>query len=274
MAHPLATFGGAPRILAWAVIGTAKQATMYSRFLDWFEEHKLGIIGTLTLHTGILFALTWVQLRTTPTESEISDMRLDVMEAIDADELIERIITGESAVPEKVTNLSSNIAAELRPDYNRQRLAENVQTAVEAEAQAEFERLQKERADRGETAPEIPELDPSKWNKELYMEKAAEPVRVEGATTVWHDLKDPLRAERFIHVPAYICKGFGQVVVHVSVDRDGNVRKAELDATRTNVSDDCMVESALRSALGARFAANGAAPDPQRGAIYYRFMPQ
>ncbi len=246
---------------------------MYSRFLDWFEEHKLGIIGTLTLHTVILFALTWVQLRT-PTESEISDIRLDVLDAIDAEEVIERIITGESTVPEKVTNLSSNIAAELRPSYNRERLAENVQTAVEAEAQAEFERLQQERIDRGETVPDVPELDPSKWNKELYMEKAAEPARVEGATTVWHDLKDPLRAERHIHVPAYICTGFGQVVVNVSVGSDGSVRKAELDAARTNVADDCMVESALRSARGARFAANGSAPDPQRGSIYYRFMPQ
>ncbi|MBK8497452.1 MAG: hypothetical protein IPL52_01220 [Flavobacteriales bacterium] len=247
---------------------------MHSKFLDWFEEHKLGIIGTLTLHTLVLFALTFLHLQTVPREDEISDMRMDVIEPREADAIIERIITGESTEPEKVTNLTSNIAAELRPSFNRERLAERVEEAVAAEAQAEFERLERERAERGETDPEVPELDPSKWNKDLYMEKAAEPARVEGATTVWHDLKDPLRAELHIHVPAYVCKGFGQVVINVVVDRTGQVRKAELDMARTTTVDECMVGNALRSARGAIFAGSMSAPEQHRGSIYYRFMPQ
>ena len=247
---------------------------MRSSFLDWFEEHKVGIIGTLTLHTLVLFAFTFLQLRTAPREDEISEMRMYLIEPLEADAIIERILAGESGVPEKVTNLTSNIAAEIRPSFNRARLAENVENSIAAEAQAEFDRLAQERAERGETDPEVPVLDPSKWNKDLYLEKAAEPARVEGATTVWHDLKDPLRAEQDIYVPAYVCKGFGQVVVNVVVDRAGQVRKAELDVTRTNVDDECMVGNALRSARAASFAANATAPDQQHGSIYYRFMPQ
>lgn len=247
---------------------------MVSSFLDWFENNKFGVIGTLTLHTTILFVLSFMQLQNAAEVQLPDEVLMEVMTELETEELMEQLMSGEQAIPEKVTNLSSNIAAELRPNYNRERLAESVENAVAAEAQAEFDRLAQERSDRGESDPVIPELDPSKWNKDLYMEKAAEPVRVEGATTVWHDLKDPLRAERYIHVPAYVCKGFGQVVVNVLVDRDGNVRKAELDAARTNVEDECMVGNALRSAREARFVANGAAPDQQRGSIYYRFMPQ
>lgn len=247
---------------------------MLTPFLDWFEEHKVGIIGTLTLHTVILFALTFAQLRTEPSADEVSDMQLDVAPELEVEEMIERIIQGESGVQQKVTNLSSNIAAEIRPAFSPQRLAESVESELRELERAEFDRLAQERIDRGEKPAEIPELDPSRWDKQLYMDQAAQPARVEGATTVWHDLKEPLRAERHIHVPAYICKGYGQVVVNVSLGRDGKVRKAELDVARTTSNEDCMLESALRSARSAVFAANGTAPEPQQGSIYYRFMPQ
>lgn len=247
---------------------------MITSFLDWFENNKFGVIGTLTLHTTILFVLSFMQLKNASEMQVIGEMPMEVLTELETEELMEQLLEAEQGAPEKVTNLTSNIAAQLRPSYDRQRLAESVENEVAAEAQAEFDRLEQERAARGESDPIMPELDPSKWNKDRYMDKAAEPVRVEGATTVWHDLKDPLRAERHIHVPAYICKGFGLVVVNVSVDRDGQVRKAELDATRTNVQDDCMVGNALRSAREASFAANGAAPEQQRGSIFYRFMPQ
>ena len=85
-----------------------------------------------------------------------------------------------------------------------------------------------------------------------YMEQAEEPVKVEGATAVWHDLKD--RAERRIHIPAYLCTGQGQVVIRVTVDAEGRVRRAEADASRSTTTDGCMVEHALSSAQEARFA--------------------
>jgi len=243
-------------------------------FLDWFERHKTGVIGTLLLHTLALFMLTVWSIRATPREEDRSEMRIEVVSDEQAEEMLERIDRELAGIPESVTNLTSNIEAELaKPGYSPQRLAERVENDLRAMEQAEFDRLAEERREKGEEVS-IPELDPSKWDKEQYMDKAAEPVKVEGATTVWHDLKAPLRAERFIHVPAYICKNFGLVVVNVTVDRQGQVRKAELDAGRTNTDDDCMVQSALNSARRASFAPDASAPDRQQGAIYYRFLPQ
>ena len=30
---------------------------MFGRFLDWFERHKFGVVGTLMLHTFMLFGM-------------------------------------------------------------------------------------------------------------------------------------------------------------------------------------------------------------------------
>ena len=241
-------------------------------FLDWFERHKAGIIGTLLLHTLLLFALTVWSIRSTPREDEVSDLRMEVIDPEVAEELLAQMERELAGIPEEVKNLSSNITAEAnRPTYNAERLAQRVESDLRDLEQAEFDRLAEERRERGEEIS-IPELDPSKWDKEQYMDKAVEPVKVEGATTVWHDLKD--RAERYIHAPAYVCRGAGLVVVAVEVDREGQVRKATIDAGRTNTPDECMLDHALRSAQQARFHPRTQAQDRQTGAIYYRFLPQ
>jgi hypothetical protein len=246
---------------------------MVSGFLDWFERHKVGVIGTLALHTIALFLFTLWSIRTTPREDEISDMRIEMITEEEAQLLEQQMQQDALGVPQQVTNLTSNITAEVKPTFSQAKLAERVENDLRNFEQQEFDRLAQERRDRGEEV-EMPQLDPSKWNKELYMDKAVEPVKIEGATTVWHDLDKPKRVDRNIRVPAYVCKGFGQVVVNVVVDRDGMVRDARIDGGMSTTIDECMLERALNSARTARFAPNSSAPDRQSGNLYFRFMPQ
>jgi TonB family protein len=243
---------------------------MLSSFLDWFEEHKAGVIGTLAVHTAALFICTLLYLRSTPREDEVSDMRIEVVSEPEAEEMVQRILN-EEGIAEKVTNLSSNITAQVRPHFSATKLAERVEGELRDLEQAEFDRLAEERRARGETEPEVPALDPSKWSKERYMDKAVEPVKVEGATTVWHDLKDRVRVEG---IPAYLCKEQGRVAIRVTVERSGRVRKAELDRSQSYNWDDCMLEQAMQSAQRTPFLPNAGAADPQVGTVYFRFMPQ
>jgi hypothetical protein len=208
-------------------------------------------------------------LRETPTEEEISDMRIEVLST----EELQQLMTEEPMVggtPQEVTNLTSNITAALRPSFSQAKLQERVEQELRTMEQEEFDRLAKERTERGEDV-DMPQLDPSKWNKELYMDKAAEPVKVEGATTVWHDLKGRVRAT---DVPGYLCKEEGRVAVAVQVGRDGRVQKADIKPAETTTGNACMLEHALSSARRARFDANGQAPDLQKGTVYFLFLPQ
>ena len=86
---------------------------MLSGFLDWFEENKVGIIGTLTLHTGVLFALTLMSLRVTPELDREVQMPVEVMPEAEVQELVENVIRKEMGLTEKVTNLTSNITAQV-----------------------------------------------------------------------------------------------------------------------------------------------------------------
>lgn len=243
---------------------------MLNGILDLFERHKVGIIGTLAVHTVLLFCLTIWSIRATPTEDEISDMRIDMISEEEARQLMENIEREEQGLPQQVTNRTSNITADVKPTFSQAKLAERVENDLKAFEQEEFERLAEERRQRGEEV-EMPQLDPSKWDKERYMDKAVEPVKVEGATTVWHDLKGRVRAN---DVPGYLCRSQGRVAVRVSVDRSGRVVKAELDPGQSSQADACMLEHALKSAERARFNGLSSAPDPQKGTVYFLFMPQ
>jgi len=243
---------------------------MVSGFLDWFERHKVGVIGTLALHTIALFLFTLWNIRTTPREDEISDMRIEMITEEEAQILEEQMQQEALGMPQRVTNLTSNITAEAKPTFSQAKLAERVENDLRNFEQQEFDRLAQERRDRGEEV-EMPQLDPSKWNKELYMDKAAEPVKVEGATTVWHDLQGRVREN---DVPGYLCRTQGRVAVRISVDRSGRVTKAERDSSRSAGADECMIEHALRSSQRARFNTAGSGPDPQKGTVFFLFLPQ
>ena len=61
-----------------------------TEFLDWFERHKLGVIGTLALHSVLLFGFTLWQVNMEPTELERNEMRVDVMNDVEAEEVMQQ----------------------------------------------------------------------------------------------------------------------------------------------------------------------------------------
>jgi hypothetical protein len=241
------------------------------KLLDWFEEHKFGVIGTLALHSLFLLLFTMWQLRGVPTEEERSTMQMDVIEIEQAEQMIEQIENPELEQARRdVKNLTSNITAtKTYQAYSSQRLSERVEEDLRKLEQEEFERLAQERRDRGEEI-EVPELDPSKWSKERYMEQKVEPMKVEGLALVEYDLKG--RTDSYLHKPGFQCMKGGVVVINVIVNSSGKVDKAELNPAASNTSDECLIEKAMASARSARF--NSIQSGPQSGTIKYTFLRQ
>lgn len=248
---------------------------MFDRFLDWFERHKFGVVGTLMLHTFMLFAMAISKL---PIENEAKAEQEMVMELAAPQDLPpDPMLEPPLSAAVEVKNLASNITAQVQPQmrmYPGQRAQEQMASDVEEELLAfEAEEFRKRDSTRKAQGKEVimPKLDPSKWDPAQYMPKKNEPSRVEGLTTVTYDLVG--RTDIDLDVPAYLCMGQGAVVIKVAVERDGRVSRAELDEVRTH-ADDCMRENALLSAQSARFNASGSAADPQRGTMTYIFLAQ
>lgn len=119
----------------------------------------------------------------------------------------------------------------------------------------------------------MPELTPEKWDKKLYMEPA-KPVKVAGNVTVAFDLIGEPERGANIKVPAYQCKTGGVVLVDIEVDRDGRVRRAEVNATGSTTTELCMLELAESAALSAAFSPAANAPAGQKGWIRFTFVAQ
>ncbi|MBS1568038.1 MAG: hypothetical protein JST45_01215 [Bacteroidetes bacterium] len=253
----------------------------YDRFLDWFDRHKYGVIGTLMLHTLLLavFSLSSVGDRypQPPPQSMALDLELAMPEPEPEPAKPAEMQAGqEDPANQKVTNQASNTTAELSAEKPmsraaQERMNERVDQDLHAMEQSEFARLAAERAAQGKDIT-VPTLDTTKFNKRNYMDKAPKPVKVEGLTTVSYDLKG--RTDLVLEVPAYLCKGHGKVVIRVAVDRSGSMSKAEVDPMASTTTNDCMIENALASARGARFTSSSTAEQPQRGTITYIFLAQ
>lgn len=238
--------------------------------IDLFDRHKYGILGTLVAHTILLALLNLTTVNNHTFQRESLPIEL-IMEPDEPQQRIEQH-NEEAPANQPVTNLPSNITATVQEALSkaqRERMAERVERDLHQLEQEEFERLAQERAAAGKKIT-VPELDPSKFDKSNYMEEKEKPVKVEGLTTVSYDLKG--RYHRVLDVPAYLCKGSGKVVVRVSVDRPGNVIKAEIDPAQSTTTTGCMAEHAISSARQARF--NAAPIQQQRGTITYVFLPQ
>jgi len=248
---------------------------MFDRFLDWFERHKFGVVGTLMLHTFMLFAMAMSKL---PKENEARAEAEMVMELAAPQDLPpDPMLEPPTSAPEEVKNLTSNITAQVQPQmrlYPGPQAQEQMASDIEEELLAfEAQEFRKRDSARKADGKEVvmPKLDPSKWDPAKYLPKKNEPSRMEGLTTVTYDLVG--RTDLDLDVPAYLCMGQGAVVIKVAVERDGRVSRAELDEGRTR-ADDCMRENALRSAESARFNSSSSAADPQRGTMTYIFLAQ
>ncbi|MBK8338957.1 MAG: hypothetical protein IPK99_02595 [Flavobacteriales bacterium] len=248
--------------------------SLFDAALERFERHKFGIIGTLVLHTMVMFGLAITQLRQ-PEEAETpKELQVNVMEPQEAERLVQALETGQPLEsPQQVTNAISDLNAriqEMRPQLSSG-AQERMEQDLKALEQGEFDRLAQERKDAGQEVV-VPELDPSKWDKRNYLKEASVPAKVEGTATVSFELKG--RRQEVLEIPAYFCTGQGQVTILISVDRGGAVRKATVD--KANHTGERGVHERIRIASGpeARFDRSPTAPEAQEGTITSVFVRQ
>ena len=100
--------------------------------------------------------------------------------------------------------------------------------------------------------------------------KKQEDVRVPGNVLISFSLAG--RTFTYMHVPAYQCEGSGQVVVSISVNRNGKVTSASVRSATSG--EECLSERALEAARLSRFNVDASAPASQSGTITYLFQRQ
>ena len=98
-------------------------------------------------------------------------------------------------------------------------------------------------------------------------------VKIKGRVTVSFSLVNPIRTSVKLVVPAYRCEGGGEVIVNITVNKNGHVTAASVDRA-SSTTDNCMLSAALGAARESRFNVDRNAPEKQTGTISYIFIPQ
>ena len=93
-----------------------------------------------------------------------------------------------------------------------------------------------------------------------------------GPTTASYYLEG--RNDIYFPVPVYKCEGSGKVVLDIQVDQNGYVVNAVINKKESQITEDCLSETAVNSVLTARFEPKNSAPPKQSGRITYTFIRQ
>lgn len=112
--------------------------------------------------------------------------------------------------------------------------------------------------------------------KEKVEEKATESQKMaanfQGPTRIYYDLQG--RNHTYLPIPIYKCQGSGKVVLMIEVNQRGYVENAAINEGQSTASDECLIETAVGTALRSRFESNLNAPRIQKGTLTYIFVAQ
>ncbi|MFN8241652.1 MAG: energy transducer TonB, partial [Bacteroidales bacterium] len=96
--------------------------------------------------------------------------------------------------------------------------------------------------------------------------------RYSGPTRIYYNLAG--RIHTYLPIPIYKCEGSGKVVLAITVTPSGEVTEAKIITGESTATDQCLFETATRTARLTRFNADAAISRNQTGTLTYLFVAQ
>jgi hypothetical protein len=244
--------------------------------LDFLERHKNGILTTIVLHLFIITCFLVMKMRTANLHQE-AQMVIDFSQQ----ELLEK----------QIEELQKQVKAQPKQEFihnlEKQYLGRNIPVNESHDAQQSIDNMVKDIKDElgvkdGSNREPEPQqkLDSLTRKKAPVLEKKpeytvnekGEPTFYRGNTTVSYSLKG--RSHIHIPIPVYQCQGSGKVIMDIAVNPKGYVLTAEINKEESQISEQCLIDAAIRYALVTRFTEKASAPAQQIRKITYIFVAQ
>jgi hypothetical protein len=241
-----------------------------------------GILGTLIIHliAGIIFIS--LQLRSlekkmaTNYEVELAPEQVTAPKtekpAETSPSTVEKVLKGDEEMLNIARNLASKPSEKINPkdyiDKVKEELIKSGKLGTDNFIDEQKQSKQNEGTENISSKKDSPVKD-IKTKPGQSQEMAA---NYKGATRIYYDLLG--RNHLYLPIPIYKCQGSGKVVLSVEVDQNGNVQKAQVVERESTVSDPCLIETAVSTALVSRFNPDANSPRIQIGTITYQFVAQ
>ena len=238
---------------------------------SWSYDHRVGLCVTLIAYLVLMIAFVSAKIvvgeKQTTQTMYIDMQQLSELEK-ERDRLLEETRRRQQQDPidwSSIKNQSSNENAlneHLKDDRGTNAAAIN-DAAEEAQ-----ERMRRNREEYERGLAEEEQIRNSRPGDKGNAEH--EDRKVKGKVTVSFSFTNPTRTSRYIHIPAYLCEGGGEVVVEATITCSGKVIQAKV----VEGGDECMRNAALSAARKSKFNIDNNAPARQTGTITYIFIPQ
>ncbi|MDX9881354.1 MAG: hypothetical protein RBS73_04770 [Prolixibacteraceae bacterium] len=239
-----------------------------SRVKKLYHQYIYGLMGTLIFHI-LLFSAFLVAEIDFKKEIREEAILIDFSTPIEEEEKVKQEQGNERNTPStqaersaSVSNRAVNDARKNDAFFDKEYL-NDVQSARKL-VQDVNRQLSKKVADIGDfDMPAITTegVDPDSIKNTVYS----------GKSNIHYYLEN--RYHLRLLNPVYLAKGGGKITVDITVDRSGNVIKAEPRAN-TGIKDPMLPEYARSAALRTLFNADSSAPKIQNGTITYTFVAQ
>ncbi len=242
--------------------------------LRLLKENINGILGTVIFHLLIVVVIMATKLSSEDYQTELSiliEFTDDVSEE-EFRELTESLMSEQEYLQQNQTgqrrrDIAVNVSEERPvPDEFREMSSEQL-----SELDQRVTEILNDAANGNMPVPEQHEIE-FEPVPEIFPEKEKNDEPYTGPTTITYEL--PGRSHLRIPVPVYKCPDGGIVRVNISVNKQGQVIRANIDGNPGNFNEICIFETALEASLASRFNENPDAPPVQTGIITFYFQKQ
>jgi hypothetical protein len=242
----------------------------------------VGILGTVIIHLVAAIIFMFFQIRTlnidhskeftiefaeyTPTETDEKEKLIELPATS-----IERILQGDEDMLNIARNLANKPEEQINPDdYIDMVKEELIKSGKLGEKNYidEWKRLKE--AGEEENMAFVNRTEEAEDEKPDESEIMA--ANYQGPTRIYYNLAG--RNHTYLPIPIYKCEGSGKVVLAILVNQKGIVEEARVIENEGTTTDQCLVETAVSTALISRFNQDLYSPKMQAGTLTYHFVAQ
>ncbi len=245
------------------------------------EGKIVGILGTVIVHllAGIIFMSFQLQSLKKEHKQEFEIEFLAVEEPVEENKIIELPPTSVENILKddiEMLNIARNLANKSEEKIDPADYIDKVKEELIRSGKLSEDNYIDEQKARNEMEQEDPLAVEEKTKKNDEEDKPKESQEMaanyKGPTRIYYDLAG--RTHTYLPIPIYKCQGSGKIVLLIEVDEKGAVKNAGVIVGESTTRDECLIETAVGTALRSRFNANLNGPKIQKGTLTYIFVAQ
>lgn len=246
-----------------------------------YDGRLVGILGAIIIHllAGIVFMLVQMGSLNINEYTKEYQIALESIPEPDKKDIsnerksfsVEQVLRGD----QEMLNIARNLANQPDISINASDYIDRVKDELIESGKLGKDNYIDEQKRLNEQSKEVLTLenrDKSKEEEEKPKDSQQMAANYSGPTRIYYNM--PGRNHTYLPIPIYKCEGSGKVVLSIEVNPKGTVISAAIIAAESTTTDQCLIETAVSSALISRFNPDIKAQKSQTGSLTYHFVAQ